>query len=140
MKGFYRKGFIVCISYGILLGVVCLLFPRQLIGIFSTDEAVIAAGAAYTGTMAFLYLFSCSGEMLQGFFRGIGKLKVTMIASICQVTLRVILSAILIPKIGIYGICSSVGVGWVLLTIIEGAYVIYSIKRIRFPETGNAAP
>ena len=100
VRGFYRKGMVCDVLYGAILCIVCFLIPRQLIGIFSTDEAVITAGAAYTGTMAFFYIFSMFGEMLQGFFRGIGKLKVTMIASAGQVILRVILSAILIPKQG----------------------------------------
>ena len=138
VRGFFRRGLVVDLAYGLLMGTLCFLLPRQLIGIFSKDEAVIAAGAAYTGTMAFLYMFSMSGEMLQGFFRGIGKLKVTMIASAGQVILRVILSAILIPKMGVYGICAAVATGWVLLTLFEGIYCIRCYRRIRFPETGNA--
>ena len=58
-----------------------------------------------------------------------------MIASAGQVILRVILSAILIPKLGIHGICYSVAVGWVLLTVFEGASAAYCEKRISFPET-----
>ncbi|MBQ6292837.1 MAG: MATE family efflux transporter [Lachnospiraceae bacterium] len=133
LRGFFRKGLIADLIYGLIIGCVCILLPRQLIGIFSTDKAVIEAGAAYTGTMAFLYMFSMSGEMLQGFFRGIGKLKVTMIASAGQVILRVILSAILIPKLGIYGICISVVTGWFLLTVFEGIYAHHCSKRITFP-------
>ena len=136
VRGFFRKGLVIDLAYGVVIGCICIAIPRQLIGIFSTDEAVITAGAAYTGTMAFLYMFSMSGEMLQGFFRGIGKLKVTMIASAGQVILRVILSAILIPKIGIYGICVSVVTGWLLLTVFEGAYAIYCSKRLSFPAAG----
>ena len=136
VRGFYRKGMVCDVLYGAILCIVCFLIPRQLIGIFSTDEAVITAGAAYTGTMAFFYIFSMFGEMLQGFFRGIGKLKVTMIASAGQVILRVILSAILIPKLGIHGICYSVAVGWLLLTLFDGAYAISCEKRISFPDAG----
>ena len=136
VRGFFRRGLSADIVYGVFFCGLCLLLPRQLIGIFSTDKAVIEAGAIYTGTMGFLYMFSIFGEMLQGFFRGIGKLKVTMIASAGQVILRVILSAILIPKLGIYGICISVGVGWLLLTIGEGIYSAYCSKRISFPAAG----
>ena len=134
VRGFYKKGFILNMVYGAVLCATCFLIPRQLIGIFSTDEAVIKAGAMYTGTMAFLYIFSCSGEMIQGYFRGVGKLKITMIASVGQVTLRVILSAILISRMGIHGICASVGVGWILLTLIEGWLVLRHIKGLHFPD------
>ena len=99
VRGFFKKGFVIDLAYGLVLGTLCTLLPAQLISVFSSDEAVISAGAIYTGTMAFLYMFSMTGEMLQGFFRGIGKLKVTMIASAGQVILRVILSALLIPSL-----------------------------------------
>lgn len=136
VRGFFKKGFVIDLAYGLVLGTLCTLLPAQLISVFSSDEAVISAGAIYTGTMAFLYMFSMTGEMLQGFFRGIGKLKVTMIASAGQVILRVILSALLIPTMGIYGICISVGAGWILLTIFEGAYAAHCIRRIAFPANG----
>ena len=139
VRGFFSKGFAADMAYAVILFFVCLLLPRQLISIFSTDEAVIAAGATYTGTMAFLYVFSCCGEMLQGYFRGVGKLKVTMIASIGQVALRVILSAILIPKMGVLGICAAVGTGWVLLTICEGTYARIDAKRLHFDTAEPAA-
>ena len=138
VKGFYGKGFVICMIYGVILAVVCVLFPAPLIRIFSDDAAVVAAGATYIGTMAFLYLFSCSGEMIQGYFRGVGKLKITMIASLGQVCLRVILSALLIPRMGIHGICASVGAGWILLTIIEGWLVIVHIRKMHFPEADAA--
>ncbi len=139
VKGFFRKGLALDLTYGLLLAALCTLLPRQLIAIFSSDEAVIGAGAVYIGTMALPYMFSLSGEILQGFFRGIGRLPVTMIASAGQVLLRVILSAILIPLMGIYGICISVASGWLLLTVFEGAYAARSMKHIRFPAPGRIA-
>ena len=112
----------------VLLGAACALFPRQIIGVFSTDASVIAAGAQYTGTMAFFYIFSFFGETIQSFFRGLGRLRLTMIASLLQVVIRVILSYLLVPRWGIAGICVSVATGWILLNIIEGGY---SIKKAR---------
>ncbi|MDY3281368.1 MATE family efflux transporter [Dysosmobacter sp.] len=97
------------------------LAPR-LIHLFSDSPSIIAAGVQYTGTMAYLYLFAYLGEAIQGFFRGIGRLRLTMLASILQVVLRVILSYFLVPLFGIRGICASVATGWILLVFIEGSY------------------
>lgn len=110
----------------VLLGAVCALFPRQIIGVFSTDAAVIAAGARYTGTMAFFYVFSFFGETIQSFFRGLGRLRLTMIASLSQVVIRVTMSHLLVPRWEITGICISVASGWILLNLIEGTY---SLKK-----------
>ena len=107
---------------------VCFLLPERIVGIFSHNPQVIAAGAKYTGTMAYLYVFAYLGEVIQGFFRGLGQLRLTMVASLLQVLLRVVLSYLLIPVWGIYGICAAVAAGWVLLVAIEGAY---SIRKAR---------
>ncbi len=132
LRKFYYTALKTETCVGLLMGVVCSLFARQFIGIFSDNASVIEAGSSYTFTMAWIYIFSCYGEIMQGFFRGVGRLKVTMIASALQVLLRVILSSILIPRLGIPGICYSVATGWVLLTLVEGAFSLREAKKIRF--------
>lgn len=128
VREYYRAGTIAEAALLALLGTLCLLFPRQIIGVFSDNAAVVAAGALYTGTMAFLYLFAFVGEVIQGYFRGVGRLRLTMIASLLQVVLRVVLSYFLIPLWGIRGICVAVAAGWILLVVIEGSY---SLRHVR---------
>ena len=130
VQRFYYVALGVEFAMTVLLGTMCALFPRQIIGVFSTDAAVIAAGAQYTGTMAFLYLFAFFGESIQSFFRGLGRLRLTMIASLLQVIIRVILSYLLVPRWGITGICVSVATGWILLNLIEGAYSLKKAKQL----------
>lgn len=130
VQRFYYVALGVEFAMTVLLGTMCALFPRQIIGVFSTDDTVIAAGAQYTGTMAFLYLFAFFGESIQSFFRGLGRLRLTMIASLLQVIIRVILSYLLVPRWGITGICVSVATGWILLNLIEGAYSLKKAKQL----------
>lgn len=128
VRRFYRVSACVEVALVLLLGTVCFLAPAQIIGIFSKNAEVIAAGARYTGTMAYIYLFAFLGEIIQGFFRGLGRLRLTMMASLLQVVLRVVLSYFLIPLWGMYGICVAIASGWILLVLIEGSY---SVRRVR---------
>lgn len=128
VRGYYRCGVTAELVLGGVICLVCALFAPRLIGIFSDNAGVIAAGTAYTGTMAFFYWTSYLAEITQSFFRGIGNLRLTMIASGSQVLLRVILSYFLVPLWGIYGICASVATGWILLAAIEGSY---SLRKVR---------
>lgn len=80
--------------------------------------------------MAYLYLFAYMGEVIQGFFRGLGRLRLTMLASLLQVVLRVVLSYFLIPVWGMYGICVAVASGWVLLVLIEGSYSVRTARAL----------
>ena len=130
MRRFHGCGLIIIIILAAVVGVVCRLIPHRLIGVFSQTPSVISAGVQYTGTMAFFYIFSFLGEITQGFFRSMGRLRLTMIASLLQVVLRVILSYFLIPVLGVTGICLSVAAGWFLLTVIEGAYSIKVSRRL----------
>ena len=127
-RRFYRVSVCAELALIAVLATVCFLLPERIVGIFSHNPQVIAAGAKYTGTMAYLYVFAYLGEVIQGFFRGLGQLRLTMVASLLQVLLRVVLSYLLIPVWGIYGICTAVAAGWVLLVAIEGAY---SIRKAR---------
>ena len=130
MRRFYRAGVCAEIALVLVLGTVCFLLPAQVVGLFSDNAEVIAAGACYTGTMAGIYFFAFLGEVVQGFFRGLGRLRLTMAASISQVGLRVVLSYFLVPIWGIYGICASVASGWVLLVLIEGSYSLKTVKKL----------
>ena len=126
VRRFFFTG--ICIEAALLavLGTLVRIFAPRLIGLFSDSPEIIAAGVQYTGTMAYIYLFPYLGEVIQGFFRGTGRLRLTMVASLLQVVLRVILSYFLIPIFGIRGICASVSTGWILLVLIEGSYSLYT--------------
>lgn len=130
VRRFHALGLAVQLTLGLGIGTVCCFFPRQIIGLFSDNAEVIAAGVRYTGFMSYIYIFSCLGESIQGFFRGIGRLRLTMIASLLQIVLRVTLSSLLIPRWGIPGICVSVATGWCLLVLIEGSYSIKAAQNI----------
>lgn len=129
-RRFYRVSVLAGLALIAVLGTVCFLFPARIVGLFSDNADVIAAGARYTGTMAYLYVFAYLGEIIQGFFRGLGRLRLTMIASLLQVVLRVVLSYLLTPVWGMYGICTAVAAGWVLLVCIEGAYSLKKAKDL----------
>lgn len=130
VRRFYARSLAVQLALGLCIGTVCVFLAEEIIGLFSDNAAVIAAGAHYTGFMSYIYIFSCLGESIQGFFRGIGRLRLTMVASLLQIVLRVVLSALLIPRWGIPGICVAVATGWCLLVLIEGSYSCGQAKRL----------
>ena len=130
VRRFYFAGIWSELALFIVIGALLFLFAPRCIGVFSQNPAVVAAGVRYTKTMAFIYVFAFLGEVIQGYFRGVGRLRLTMIASLLQVMLRVVLSYYLIPYWGIYGICAAVSSGWVLLVLIEGGYSLHTVRRL----------
>ena len=131
---FYRDGARAEAALALAVGAGVFLAAPRIIAVFSDNAAVIAAGARYTRTMAFPYLFAFLGESIQAYFRGIGRLRLTMVSSSLQVVLRIVLSYFLIARWGIYGICAAVVSGWALLVMIEGGY---SLRVVRARENAQ---
>lgn len=130
MQKFYRCGILCELTLAVILALICTIWPQQLISVFSRNPDVIAAGSLYIGTMAWFYIAAFLGEICQSFFRGIGRLEITMVASLGQVALRVFLSWLLVPVMGVRGICLAIIVGWTLLVLIEGGFSLHISHKL----------
>ena len=75
-------------------------------------EAIVRIGADYLGLMAFFYIFPAMTNCMQGFFRGMGDMKITIVLTAIQITLRTIFTYVLAPSMGIRGIAVACTVGW----------------------------
>lgn len=116
-----KKTIQINLFFSILGGSLFFLFSRQLVGLYvkGGNDSIIQIGSRYLCIMAFFYSLCSVMSALQGFFRGIGKIKVTMIATCSQIVIRVVLSVLLIPQYDIFGVCVSVIVGWFVLLFYD---------------------
>lgn len=125
---FSAEGITLCLCA--VCAVVLTVLPTQIISLFSPSAQIIESGALYLSAMAFAYFLASFNEMCQSFYRGIGRIQLTVIVSISQIVLRVILSYFLVPIYGITGIVISVIAGWILIAIFSGGYILHTlIKR-----------
>lgn len=74
----------------------------------------------YLKVMSIFYVLTGFCNIFQGLFRGVGKLRITLIATIMQISVRVILSYIFAPYVGILSVSYGVAAGWILMIIYEG--------------------
>ena len=130
VKDGYRCGMRIEVVYALGLMAVCLIFAEPIIRLFVTDPEVVDLGVRFLRTISLFYLMPAATNGIQGFFRGLGRLRLTMLASLLQVVLRVVLSYFLIPVWGMYGICVAVASGWVLLVLIEGSYSVRTARAL----------
>lgn len=105
---------------------------RNLLLIFlkPQDTAAIQFGLLYILPMACFYFLSGITNTFQGYFRGIGNLKITLIATIIQIPIRVVLTYTLLGRFGIQAVVIGTVAGWICMSIYE--YVSYR-KWGRFP-------
>ena len=128
----FRQGLQLEIGYWVLIGSVVALLRTPLVSMFVTGEGsqdVIRRGSEYLGWMAVFYLFPALTNGMQGFFRGMGKMKTTMLGTFLQASTRALCTCLLAPKFGITGIAFSCAIGWSIMLLFEIPYYFYTCRR-----------
>ena len=121
MREGFRCGMILELVYGAAVMLICLGFARPLMSLFVKDEEVIGHGVVYLHLIAVMYILPAVTNALQGFFRGIGDLKVTLMSSFTNMTVRVIAAApmVLLWNFGIEALPYSYLAGWIAMLLVE---------------------
>lgn len=121
MREGFRCGMILELVYGAAVMLICLGFARPLMSLFVKDEEVIGHGVVYLHLIAVMYILPAVTNALQGFFRGIGNLKVTLMSSFTNMTVRVIAAApmVLLWNFGIEALPYSYLAGWIAMLLVE---------------------
>lgn len=129
-RGFYA-GLVLEFCYWVCICGFVLLFRKPIVGMFVTGEtaaAIVAIGSQYLGIMAFFYIFPAFTNGFQGFYRGMGMMKMTLLGTFIQTSLRVIFTWILAPRMGIYGVAFACAIGWSVMLIVEVPYYFYLLS------------
>lgn len=128
-KGF-RFGMLLENIYGILIGIVVLLLAKPVLSLFLPDaeSSALSLGILYLTYMAFFYLLPANTNGIQGYFRGMGQMRVTLKSTFVQMFFRVIFAYILTPRLGFSGIAFACFFGWIAMLLYE-VPVLIKYKR-----------
>ena len=131
MREGFRCGMILEIVYGAAVMVICQVFAGELMALFVKDEEVIGHGVIYLHLIAVMYILPAVTNAIQGFFRGIGDLKVTLMSSFTNMAVRVIAAApmILLWNFGIEALPYSYLAGWVAMLLVETPLMIRIYRK-----------
>ncbi len=131
MREGFRCGMILEIVYGAAVMVICQIFAGELMALFVKDEEVIGHGVIYLHLIAVMYILPAVTNAIQGFFRGIGDLKVTLMSSFTNMAVRVIAAApmILLWNFGIEALPYSYLAGWVAMLLVETPLMIRIYRK-----------
>jgi len=122
-KGFH-SGMFWEVIYWLLIGSVILFLKEPIMNLFVTgsDHKIITLGTNYLHMMAFFYLLPAMTNGLQGYFRGMGNMKITFLSTLTQMIFRVLFSYLLVPSMGMEGIAFACLLGWVAMLLVEVPY------------------
>ncbi|MDE7327850.1 MAG: polysaccharide biosynthesis protein [Lachnospiraceae bacterium] len=118
------------VKYSVLLGVCAgftfFFFGEELgITVFSEERA-----GSYLKNLSFLCPFLYVSTTFSSILNGLGKMNLTFLSSVLGLSLRALLFATLIPRLGIYGYFVSLLASQLFLTLFE---LIMVRKSIHFP-------
>ena len=96
-QGFYCTILLETIYTAVVL-VIVFGFSRQIMELFvgNDSEEVVTLGISYLKLIAFMYVMPAATNIIQGFFRGLGDLKVTLISTILNMSARFLTAWIMI--------------------------------------------
>lgn len=129
-KGFWSGLMLECI-YGLTMTVICFWFARPLMMLFTKEKGVILHGVTYLKLIAVIYVVPGITNGLQGYFRGIGEMKVTLLSSFINMGLRVLAVAVfvLVLDIEMEAIPMAYLIGWIGMTVVELPLLMKNMKR-----------
>lgn len=111
--------FCIFISLG-----VC-IFSKELMMLFVSKMNIIKIGMTYLRVEGSFYIGIGCLFLLYGYYRGVGKMKMSLILTIVSLGTRVILAYLLAPLFGVEMIWWAIVVGWILADAIG---IVYGIK------------
>lgn len=119
-KGF-KSGMMLEAIYGLAICLVCFLLAEPLMRLFVEDAEVIGHGVRYLHLIALMYLMPAVTNGVQGFFRGIGDLKITLLSSMVNMGVRVLFAFPMVIWLGfgIEALPYSYMAGWIGMLVVE---------------------
>ncbi len=123
-KGNYsriRKGFIIGVKmevfYSLLMTIIIFFFAKELMVLFvgKGEQQVVEEGVQYLKIMSILYLLPGLTNVIQGYFRGLGKMKKTLNSTSIQIIVRVTTAYLIASYFGIKGFALACLIGWIFM-------------------------
>ena len=129
-KGF-RTGLFIEFCYWMIICIVILLVKEPVMKLFVSrgDGAMVRIGADYLGLMAFFYLLPAFTNGIQGFFRGMGNMAITLISTLIQISVRVVFVYLLVPTMGMKGVPYACLIGWICMLFYQVPFYFWFKKK-----------
>lgn len=132
-KGF-ACGLLIEVIYSCFLFLVIMLFAPNIMQLFAKNESaqVVTMGVDYLRTIAIMYLLPGFTNGIQGFFRGIGDMKVTLYSTFMNMFGRVVAVFVLLKmcNLGFTSLVWANVIGWIVMLLFEVPLLVKSLRKM----------
>ncbi|MBY2476512.1 MATE family efflux transporter [Clostridioides difficile] len=127
-QGFYT-GLIILVCLGIGLSLIMYFFSKTTVGLMmsNTNNDIMINSVEYMKTISIFYVLCFIGSAFVGWYRGSGKVNIPVIGTILHISIRVILSYLLIQRFGLKSVAFATGIGWISVVLFQ--YIIFYLSK-----------
>ncbi len=108
----YRRGMLLELAAGLAVSLIVLGLRRPLMSLFTEDPGIILLGISYFDVIGYCYGLPCLTNGLQGYYRGTGSMRSSLLGTLTQISVRVVLTLVLAPRMGVPGVGIACVAGW----------------------------
>ena len=125
VKHAFRACMAICMAWWVILSACYLLFPRQIFGLFTTDEQVLELAPTYLRYAVIWLLALCSMDAPFALVQGVGYASFNLVVGLLDgVVARIGLSMVLGHVMGLTGFWLGSGLAGFVTTIAMGIYYL----------------
>ena len=125
----FRSSFALMLGMGLVCSAVMYVTAGWSVGFMlgASSGAAFEGACAYLRTVAVFYTLCFLGNTFAGYFDGVGRVSVPFAGAAGHISLRVVLSWLLIGRFGLRAVALATGIGWLGVNLFWGA--LYARSR-----------
>lgn len=137
IKKIIAVGVKFAVVFGFIFTLAAVLFPSQIIRIFTADPTVLVDGADYLRIVGFSYIFFCISQVFVASMRSVETAKIGLYLSILALVVNVGLNYLLIfgvgpiPALGVKGAAIATLISRVIEAAVAVAYVRFRDHKLK---------
>ena len=131
-----KRGFVtgekLLAALGLFMSLLMILFavPALRLVLPADSAGGLSHAVGYLRLVACFYLFNFLGSGLSGYFHGRGRVNLPVMGTTLHISIRVILSFFLAPKLGLEAVALATGVGWACVVTFWTVFRMGDFRRL----------
>lgn len=132
-KGF-RCGLLIELCYSLFLLALIFCAAPAIMQLFAEDDGAqaVSLGTDYLRLISFMYILPGFTNGIQGFFRGMGDMKVTLYSTFMNMLGRVVAVILMVRvlELGFASLAWANMAGWIVMLLFEVPLLVKSVRRL----------
>lgn len=134
IKEGFKCGLLIELCYSLFLLVLIFFGAPVIMGLFAREDGAqaVSLGTDYLRLISFMYILPGFTNGIQGFFRGMGDMKVTLYSTFMNMLGRVVAVVLMVRvlELGFASLAWANMIGWIVMLLFEVPLLLRSVKRL----------